>query len=264
MSDTTLDHVLAADLADGAGRLLTGLRADIGNADYDAKALRNEGDKQSHRYLMDRLAAERPADAVLSEEGADSEARLRTDRVWIVDPLDGTREFSERNDGVWRDDWAVHVALWSRSQGLVAGAVAIPARGQVFDTGRESGSAPAGGQGRQARKPLRLAASRSHPPELIDKIAANYDVELVRMGSAGVKTMSVITGEADAYVHDGGQYEWDSAAPVAVAKAYGLHATRLDGTELLYNRADPWLPDLFICRSPLVPQITEILAEMNH
>nr|WP_269151179.1 3'(2'),5'-bisphosphate nucleotidase CysQ [Spelaeicoccus albus] len=244
---------------------MNGLRSDIGGADYEPRTLKDSGDARSHEFLMKQLAGFRPDDAVLSEEGADSNERLSADRVWIVDPLDGTREFSERSDGVWRDDWAVHVALWSKADGLIAGAVALPGRGQVFDTsGFDLPSEPGQRTGGVDGGTLKLAASRSHPPKLIDDIVGAYDVDLVRMGSAGVKTMSVITGETDAYIHAGGQYEWDSAAPVAVARAHGLHASRLDGTDLIYNRADPWLPDLFICRPALVPRITEILAAMNH
>src|SRR5699024_6502724 len=246
------DQAFATDLARGAGHILTQCRDQIGSGEYDAKALRDRGDQEAQRYLSDRLTSERPDDAVLSEEAADSTARLGAERVWIIDPLDGTREYSERTDGLWRSDWAVHVALWTRDDGLVAGAVAMPALDEVFEATEYAmqGDADAGAAHDSAGelpRPLKLAASRSHPPDLVDRIVKNYDVELVRMGSAGVKTMSVLKGETDAYIHDGGQYEWDSAAPVAVAPAHGLHASRPAGSAFQYNQANPWLPDLVIC-----------------
>ena len=167
---------------------------------------------------------------MLSEEGVDDARRLSADRVWIVDPLDGTREFGEGD----RNDWAVHVALWERGA-LVAGAVALPAQGVTLDSGSPP-PLPAAGD------PLRLVVSRTRPPELVTALAERLGAELVPMGSAGAKAMSVLQGRADAYVHGGGQYEWDSAAPVAVAAAAGLHTSRLDGSPLVYNRADPCCP----------------------
>lgn len=256
------DQDFATDLARGAGHILTQLRRQIGKSQYDAKELRDRGDQEAQRYLSDRLTGERPGDAVLSEEAADSEARLSAERVWIIDPLDGTREYSERADGIWRSDWAVHVALWTRQYGLVAGAVAMPALDEVFEASLAQGDAEAASAHDPAaglQRPLKLAASRSHPPELVDRIVKNCDVELVRMGSAGVKTMSVLKGETDAYIHDGGQYEWDSAAPVAVAQAHGLHATRLDGSQFEYNQANPWLPDLLICHRQHAGRIAAML-----
>lgn len=269
MIDKPADQDLAADLARGAGHVLTQLRAQIGESQYDAKALGNRGDHQAQRYLSDRLGRQRPDDAVLSEEAADSSARLDTDRVWIIDPLDGTREYCERAGGTWRSDWAVHVALWTREHGLTAGAVAIPALDEVFEATANDGphsdihTRQAPQPGSDLPRPLRLAASRSHPPELIDRLAKNYAVELVRMGSAGVKAMSVIKGETDAYIHDGGQYEWDSAAPVAVAQAHGLHASRLDGSLFIYNQPDPWLPDLLICHPQHTAYLGSVLDAMR-
>jgi len=234
------DAQLATDLAVAAGRVLLELR-DGGLAGKD---LKDAGDRTSHEFLMDALARHRPEDAVLSEEGADDAARLSADRVWIVDPLDGTREYSEPG----RTDWAVHVALWQGGD-LVAGAVARPAAGVVHSTDEPRADSPA------EHEHVRLAVSRSRPPEFVTELADVLDAELVAMGSAGVKAMSVVTGESDAYVHAGGQYEWDSAAPVSVARAAGLHTSRLDGSPLVYNQANPWLPDLIIARPGVLARI---------
>jgi 3'(2'), 5'-bisphosphate nucleotidase len=244
---TSPDHSTAASLATAAGELLLRVRA---RSFPDAAARKAAGDGESHRFLVDRLAQLQPDDAVLSEEGADDPVRLVSDRVWIVDPLDGTREFSEPG----RADWAVHVALWERGE-LVAGAVALPAAGLTLSTAEEH-HVPASTGG-----PVRLAVSRSRPPALVEVLAAQLGARLVPMGSAGVKAMSVVRGETDAYVHGGGQFEWDSAAPVAVARAAGLHASRLDGSPLRYNRPDPYLPDLLICRPELAEGLLSALAE---
>ncbi|MGB3895268.1 3'(2'),5'-bisphosphate nucleotidase CysQ [Mycolicibacter sinensis] len=228
------DHQLAAQLAADAGRLLLAVREEL--ADAPPAERKAAGDKRSHDYLMTALAAERPDDAVLSEEGADNPVRLNTERVWIVDPLDGTREFSELD----RDDWAVHVALWQAGE-LAAGAVAMPARGITLAT--PTVTAPSAYTGQP-----RIAVSRSRPPAIAETVRERLDGVLVPMGSAGVKVAAVVQGAADVYVHAGGQYEWDSAAPVAVARAAGLHTSRIDGSPLAYNRPDPLLPDLVVCR----------------
>jgi 3'(2'), 5'-bisphosphate nucleotidase len=238
---TPSDHELADSLARDAGALLLQVRA---RAFADTTARKAAGDAESHRFLVDRLAALAPDDAVLSEEGVDDPARLTANRVWIVDPLDGTREFSELD----RADWAVHVALWERGE-LVAGAVALPAEGTTLTTAAAE-APPARTDG-----PIRLAVSRSRPPALVTGLAERLGGELVAMGSAGVKAMSVVRGVTDAYVHGGGQYEWDSAAPVAVARAAGLHTSRLDGSPLRYNQPDPYLPDLLVCRPELAEPI---------
>lgn len=247
------DVELAAMLAAGAGELLVGVRAD--NHTLPTAELKDLGDRSAHEYLMAALTHHRPDDCVLSEEGLDSGARVSSDRVWIVDPLDGTREFGDLS----RSDWAVHVALWTRGHAgtgsLSAGAVALPARGVVHD----SSPSDAGPLSRVAG-PLRLAVSRSRPPAVVDRLAARTGATLVPMGSAGVKAMAVLTGEADAYVHAGGQYEWDSAAPVAVASARGLVCTRLDGTPLAYNNADPYLPDLVVAHPDVVEALMDALA----
>jgi 3'(2'), 5'-bisphosphate nucleotidase len=234
---------LARDLAVAAGQRLLELRAAGGEPDD----LRKAGDRQSHEFLMAELARLRPGDAVLSEEGKDDPVRLSADRVWIVDPLDGTREFGEAG----RSDWAVHVALWQAGN-LTAGAVALPARNLVLSTA-EPITVPA------VADPLRLLVSRSRPPEFVARIADQLGAVLVPLGSAGAKAAAVIAGEADAYVHSGGQYEWDSAAPVAVARSAGLHCSRIDGSPLAYNQASPFLPDILICQADIAPLLLEAI-----
>lgn len=249
------DHLLAGWLAEAAGARLLEVRAE----GLAGKALKDAGDRAAHELLVALLAAYRPDDAVLSEEAlenaADKDRRLSAERVWIVDPLDGTREFSEPP----RDDWAVHVALWSRGEsrvgGLSAGAVAQPALGETFHTGRPP-VVPASSHQRP-----RIAISRSRPPAFVEALAAELDAELVPMGSAGVKMMSVVRDLTDAYVHAGGQYEWDSAAPVAVAAAAGLHTSRVDGSPLRYNQDDVYLPDVVVCRPELADAILAFIAE---
>lgn len=228
------DHELAARLATQAGELLLGVRDELAEAtEAERKAA---GDKQSHEFLLEALARERPDDVVLSEEGVDNPARLRSERVWIVDPLDGTREFSE----LGRQDWAVHVALWQTGE-VVAAAVALPAHGITLATPHVAPPPPHWG-------PPRIVVSRTRPPALALRVRDHLNGDLVTMGSAGAKVAAVVQGLADVYVHAGGQYEWDSAAPVAVARAAGLHCSRIDGSPLQYNRADPLLPDLLVCR----------------
>jgi 3'(2'), 5'-bisphosphate nucleotidase len=224
------DHRLAHDLAETAGALLVGMRGELHGAE-----LRAAGDRGSDRFLLDRLAHERPNDAVLSEESADDGRRVEADRVWIVDPLDGTREYGEPG----RDDWAVHVALWQGGQ-LAAGAVALPAAGVVHSTWRP----PTPGE---PLDPPVVVVSRSRPPAVLDGVLARWPATLTRMGSAGAKTAAVLDGRATAYVHGGGQYEWDTAAPVAVAVAARFRVRRLDGSAPRYNRPDPWLPDIVVC-----------------
>ncbi len=228
------DHEVAARLATEAGQLLLAVREEL--ADATAAERKAAGDKRSHDYLMEALTRERPDDAVLSEEGVDDPVRLSAQRVWIVDPLDGTREFSE----LGREDWAVHVALW-QSGALVAGAVALPAQGVTLAT-PDPAPPPA-----HSGEP-RIVVSRTRPPAVALQVRDRLNGTLVEMGSAGAKVAAVIQGSADIYVHAGGQYEWDSAAPVAVARAAGLHTSRIDGSPLEYNRADPLLPDLVVCR----------------
>ncbi|WP_273735008.1 3'(2'),5'-bisphosphate nucleotidase CysQ [Mycolicibacterium septicum] len=244
------DHELAARLATRAGDLLLDVRADY--ADAPAAERKAAGDKQSHDFLMAELAALRPGDSVLSEEATADQradpARLSAERVWIVDPLDGTREFSE----LGRDDWAVHVALWSAGE-LVAGAVALPAQNTTLSTPDVAAPRPFDG-------PPRVVVSRTRPPAVALAVREALGGTLVEMGSAGAKVAAVIRGIADVYVHAGGQYEWDSAAPVAVARAAGLHTSRIDGSPLVYNSADPTLPDLIVCRPELAERVLAVTA----
>ena len=240
------DHVLAEWLATVAGERLLEVRAE----GLEGRELKDAGDQAAHELLMQLLSTHRPDDAVLSEEAlentADKAKRLSAERVWIVDPLDGTREFSEPP----RDDWAVHVALWESGE-LVAGAVAQPALGETFSTA----AAPVVPD-RTSERP-RIAVSRTRPPAFVEALAAELGADLVPMGSAGVKVISVVRDISDAYVHAGGQYEWDNAAPVAVARAAGLFCSRIDGSELEYNQDDVSLPDLVVCR----PELSEAILD---
>jgi 3'(2'), 5'-bisphosphate nucleotidase len=245
------DDALAIELAKTTGEMLLELRADVGFD--DPSALRAAGDKRAHDLLVSELRLWRPADAVLSEEGGpDDGQRLAVPRVWIVDPLDGTREYAEEG----RDDWAVHVALWQGGR-LVTGAVALPAQGVTL--GRLTVDRHVGRPGR----PIRIATSRTRPPSFLPALAQQVGAQLVPMGSAGAKIVAVIRGEADAYIHAGGQYEWDSAAPVALAEAAGVHASRIDGSPLRYNQPDPSLPDLLVCHPVLTEELLAALKECH-
>ena len=244
------DHRLARDLAARVGQRLLGLRAQGGDPDM----LRKAGDRLSHDFLTAELAARRPGDVVLSEEGADNPARLAARRVWIVDPLDGTREFGEPG----RTDWAVHVALWQDGD-LTAGAVALPAQGAVLSTAEPPPPPHDGAPGR-----IRIVVSRSRPPRFVRNISGLIDAELVPLGSAGAKVAAVVNGEVDAYVHGGGFYEWDTAAPVAVARAAGLHASRIDGSALAYNQADLLMPDILVCRPAVAGTLLQAIREVTN
>ena len=237
------DDEVAVALADEAGALLLQVRAAGGD---DLKA---QGDRRSNELLLARLAELRPDDAVLSEESVDDRGRLARERVWIVDPLDGTREFGEPP----RTDWAVHVAL-AVAGTPVAGAVALPALDLVLSTAAPPTVAP------PVDGPPRIAVSRTRPPAWTDALVDALGASLVPMGSAGAKAMAVVRGEVDVYAHSGGQYEWDSCAPVAVAASAGLHVSRLDGSPLRYNAPDPYLPDLLICRPELADLVLEALS----
>ncbi|TDD12679.1 inositol monophosphatase family protein [Nonomuraea diastatica] len=299
------DHALAADLATEAGERLLRIRERTGFD--DPAALRAEGDRAAHVLLMESLSRLRPSDCVLSEEATREERldprRLTAERVWIVDPLDGTREFSERRAGPGggslrdhegavgsattgterragpgggslrdhegavgsatmdaqqgRSDWAVHVALWERGR-LAAGAVALPAQGRTLTTA-DPPKPPAHVKGR-----FRIAVSRTRPPEFVQKLAYLVGADLVPIGSAGAKISAVLTGEVEAYVHAGGQYEWDSAAPVAVALAAGVHASRIDGSELIYNQADPSLPDILVSLPELAASLLAGIRDLHR
>lgn len=243
------DAELAQELAVTAGRLLVELREQLWSRGAPAWQVMDTGDQAAHRLLVDELAAARPDDIVLSEEGADDRRRLGADRVWIVDPLDGTNEFGEPG----RVDWAVHVALWERDR-LTAGAVSLPALDAVFATDPAPRLAP------MQRSRPRLVTSRFRAPYVAGLVAQALDCDAIRLGSAGAKTMAVVLGEADIYVHDGGMYQWDSAAPAAVALAAGLHVSRLDGSPLVYNDPDPWLPDFVVCRPELAEDVHAAIA----
>jgi 3'(2'), 5'-bisphosphate nucleotidase len=288
---STNDHTLARDLAAEAGQRLLELRARGGDPDV----LRKDGDRRSHEFLTAAIASRRPGDVVLSEEGADDPARLTADRVWIVDPLDGTREFGEPG----RTDWAVHVALWERSDAsdsgdLTAGAVALPAQGCVLSTvpgeqhqwsidaaratpmvhrvhddtagsgaGGDAGAGEVAGT-RESDGRVRIVVSRTRAPRLVRDISDLIDAELVPLGSAGAKVAAVVCGEADAYVHAGGFYEWDTAAPVAVARAAGYHASRIDGSPLAYNQANLLMPDILVCRPALAGTLLQAIREIEE
>lgn len=241
------DAALAAELAREAGRMLLALRAE---GRFEGKALGAEADRIANAYLCDALRRERPLDALLSEEEKDSAARLSAGRCWIVDPLDGTREYGEG-----RDDWAVHVAL-AVNGAASDGAVALPSLGLVLRS-----DSPAA-MSAQKRRP-RLLVSRTRPAREAEAVARMLGGELVPMGSAGAKAMAVVRGEAEIYLHTGGQYEWDSCAPVAVAQAAGLHVSRADGSPLRYNNPDPYLPDLLICLKEWARPVLAAFASLD-
>ena len=247
---TLTDAALAAEVAAEAGELLLAMREQIGF--YDPYDLGDAGDKRANTLILDRLHRERPHDAVLSEEAVDDVSRVDADRVWIVDPVDGTHEYSMPG----RADWAVHIALWQRSSGphgggLTDAAVALPARGEVYRTDTVTPPPP------RADGPIRITASSNRPPAVLWWLRDHLDIQLVRIGSAGAKAMAVVRGDVDAYVHAGGQWEWDSAAPAGVLWAAGMHASRIDGSPLIYNRRDPYLPDLLMCR----PELAGVLLD---
>ncbi len=246
---TERDHTEAVRIATEAGELLVGVRERLFRLGSDTWTVRDQGDRQAHEFIMEQLRAAFPDDAVLSEEGADDPSRLDHERVWIVDPLDGTREFSEPG----RSDWAVHVAL---AEGGVptAGAVALPALGVTL------GTDPPAVLAEREPGPPRLVVSRSRPPAAALIVAEAMGAQLLSLGSAGAKAMAVVLGHADIYAHSGGQYEWDNCAPAAVALAAGLHASRCDGSPMTYNHPDPWLPDLVICRPEYAEEAMAALA----
>ena len=243
------DAALAADLAEQAGRILLDLRA---RGEFEGKALGKEGDRLANAYLMDRLRTERPDDGILSEESRDTLERLFKARVWIVDPLDGTREYGEE-----RPDWAVHVGL--AVDGLAqVGAVALPGidDGLVLRSDRAVPAAAHDGA-------PRMLVSRTRPAAEALAVAETLGWEVVPMGAAAAKAMGVVLGLAELYLHSGGQYEWDNCAPVAVARAHGLHCSRIDGSPLVYNNQDTYLPDLLICRPEWAEPALAIVAELR-
>ncbi|MBT8206848.1 MAG: 3'(2'),5'-bisphosphate nucleotidase CysQ [Acidimicrobiales bacterium] len=247
---TADDHFEAARIATAAGELLLSIRDEMSSRGADSREMKDVGDEQSHLFIMEELRRVRPDDAILSEEGKDDLARLDADRIWIVDPVDGTREFSEPP----RTDWAVHVAMVIDGEPVV-GAVALPALGITLSTAEPPVIPEVGAT------PPRMIVSRTRPPAAATLVAEQLGAELVEMGSAGAKAMSVVRGESEMYAHSGGQYEWDSCAPAAVALAAGLHVSRADGSPMTYNHADPYLPDLLICRKEYAEDALRVLAE---
>lgn len=259
-ADETSDAALAADLAAEAGELLLKVRDEVGFG-YPW-ALGDAGDSLANALILRRLQAERPDDAVLSEEAYDDLSRLQHDRVWIIDPLDGTREFSTPG----RDDWAVHIALWQRPTSDPGGdfggdsnharreitdaAVSLPARGNIV---YRSDTVTADAARVGVTDTIRIAVSATRPPAVLHRMRQTLPIQPVAIGSAGAKAMAIIDGHVDAYVHAGGQWEWDSAAPAGVVMAAGMHASRLDGSPMRYNQLDPYLPDFVMCRAELAP-----------
>ena len=238
MSET--DQQLASRVATEAGAMLVELRDELVAEGIHYWDLKDEGDVAGHRYIMSALTAARPDDVILSEEAADNRKRLNATRVWIIDPIDGTNEFAEHP----RHDWAIHIALWEAGE-LTAASVALPTLGITFDASPAAVVPPS-----TRAKPL-LVTSRSRNPYCAVMVANALGCDVARLGSAGAKAMAVVMGEADIYVHDGGMYQWDSAAPSAVAKAAGLHVSRIDGSPLKYNQESLWLPDFLVCRTEL-------------
>lgn len=243
------DAALARAVAREAGELLLAIRADGVEC---GRALGDRGDREANALILDRLRTARPGDFILSEESIDDRARCGASRVWIVDPLDGTREYAGG-----RDDWAVHIALAVDGR-PDAGAVALPAAGKLFATD-DSRTVPA-----KSPERLRMIVSRSRCPELATAVAERLGADTLTMGSAGAKAMAVVDGRADLYLHEGGQYEWDNCAPAAVALAAGLHASRIDGAPLVYNCENPLLPDLLICRRELAAEALAAIREVRR
>lgn len=245
--ETFDDNQLAARIADTAGKILLTIQS---SGLVTGKAMGEAGDAVANAFILQMLKHNRPGDALLSEEEAADPKRLDAQRVWVVDPLDGTREFSET-----RSDWAVHVALTIDGT-PAACAVALPGLGQTLTSAAPNALKPVSSQA------LRILVSRTRPPAVAVKVAELLGAELVPMGSAGAKAMAVLRGEADAYLHAEGQYEWDSAAPVGVAHAAGLHVSRIDGSPMRYNQqADPYLPDILVCRKEFADQILQAIAQ---
>jgi len=250
------DNEFAAFLATQTGKLLVELRDGLVSRNVSGWDLKDAGDAVAQEFLMKQLREHRPDDAVLSEEALDNSRRLKADRVWIIDPLDGTQEFSEPG----RTDWAVHIALWSRNSQhgeLTAASVSLPALDLTLN------ATPAMPPTPKHDGPPRLVVSRTRTPREAVRVAEELGCEAMRLGSAGAKTMAVVLGHCDIYLHSGGQHQWDSAAPIAVARASGLHTSRIDGSPLIYNEADTWLPDLLVCRPELAESVLEALGYKN-
>ena len=252
------DGELAHFLAEETGKRLMAVRERLYNEGASTWYAKDVGDAAAQHFIDETLAEHRPNDAVLSEEAADDSNRITADRVWIIDPLDGTQEYSEFD----RADWAVHIALWERKDtggkptddgSITQAAVALPAYNMTLST-HQLPKTP----DRHEGKP-RLVVSRNRATREAVIVAEALDCDVARLGSAGAKAMAVVLGEVDIYVHAGGMYQWDSAAPIAVAAAAGLFTSRIDGTPLIYNRRDAWLPDLVVCQQHLAQQVIDAL-----
>lgn len=241
------DAELAVHLAEVAGRLLIEVRA---AGVFSPKALGKAGDQTANQFLVHAIREQRPDDGLLSEEEKDNFERLAQSRVWIIDPVDGTREYGEA-----RTDWAVHVGLAIDGVASI-GAVGLPGMGKVLRTDAPVVVPP-------APERLRMVVSRTRPAREATEVAAKIGAELVPMGSAGAKAMSIVLGDADIYLHSGGQYEWDSCAPAAVAMAHGLHCSRIDGSPLVYNQSDVYMPDLLICRKEHAERVLAEVAALS-
>lgn len=248
MSET--DQQLASRIATQAGVMLVELRNELAMEGIHYWDLKDEGDVAGHRYIMDALTQARPDDVILSEEAADNRRRLSAERVWIIDPIDGTNEFAEPP----RYDWAIHIALWDKGK-ITVGSVALPTLGITFDADPAPIVPPS-----TRERPL-LVTSRTRNPYCAVKVAHALGCDVARLGSAGAKAMAVVMGEADIYVHDGGMYQWDSAAPSAVAAAAGLHVSRTDGSALTYNEESLWLPDFLVCRPEFAEAALRALSD---
>lgn len=240
------DAELAAKLAEDAGNLLLELRQ---SSNLTGKSLGDAGDKAANDLLVAALREQRPDDGLLSEESKDTSNRLDKDRVWIIDPVDGTREYGEG-----RDDWAVHVALAIKGKAAV-GAVALPSLNLTLRS-----DLPIASPIRNDK--IRMVVSRSRPAKEAVAIADILDADLIPMGSAGAKAMAIVRSQADIYLHSGGQYEWDNCAPVAVAEAHGLHCCRIDGGPLVYNQSETYLPDLLICHREDAKQLLNLVKDL--
>lgn len=248
MPATPEDHVLAKDLAIKTGHILVEVRQRLVGQGITHFDLKDAGDAAAQEFIASQLAIHRPNDSILSEEASDSRERLEAERTWIIDPLDGTREFAEPP----REDWAVHIAMVINGDPIV-GAVSLPAQELVLSTAETPILPPA------VDGPPRVIVSRTRRPPAAQMLAKELGAQYLEMGSAGAKAMAVVRGDADIYAHSGGQYEWDNCAPAAVALAAGLHCSRLDGSPLVYNNPDPYLPDLLFCRPEWADRCLEIL-----
>ena len=246
MTGTMNDVELAAHLAETAGRILLEVR---NSGVFSAKALGKAGDQTANQFLVHAIREARPDDGLLSEEAQCDGSRLSKSRVWIIDPVDGTREYGEA-----RTDWAVHVGLAIDGVAVI-GAVALPGVGLTLTSGDHHALPP-------ANTPPRMLVSRTRPASEALAVAEAIGAELLPMGSAGAKAMAVVRGEADIYLHTGGQYEWDNCAPAAVAQAAGLHVSRADGSPLIYNNENTYLPDLLICRAELAERVLALFRAL--